>query len=154
MLPSAPSVPRRSTRQRRLVYEAVLATDTHPTAEWVYEAVRRSAPRISLGTIYRNLQVLVAEGRLRSFTRDGRTRYDGDLSPHDHFSCDRCGLLMDIPRADEALVAEQRLRARGHAVSGRRLEFHGLCRSCRRSIKTGGGEDTWASSPTPRPTRT
>ncbi len=130
---------RRSTRQRRLVYDAVLATDAHPTAEGVYEAVRRAMPRISLGTVYRNLQVLVDEGRLKSFTRDGRTRYDGDLAPHDHFACDRCGLLLDIPRAAEPLPAEKRLRARGFAVSGRVLEFHGLCRKCRRGLPTAKG---------------
>lgn len=135
MSPSAPSAARRSTRQRRLVYEAVMATDAHPTAEWVYEAVRRAAPRISLGTVYRNLQVLVEEGRLRSFTRNGRIRYDGDVSPHDHFACDGCGLLLDIPRAGGVLSAERRLKARGFAVTGRTLEFHGLCRSCRHGLK-------------------
>ena len=149
-MPSA----RRSTRQRRLVHEAVVGTDTHPTAEWVYEAVRRSAPRVSLGTVYRNLQVLVSEGKLRSFTRGGRTRYDGDLSTHDHFSCDRCGLLMDIPPAEEDLAAERRLKSRGFTVTGRTLEFHGICRSCRRNARTGGGSKSWPSSPTPRLTKT
>lgn len=128
-LPSAP----RSTRQRRLVFEAVCGTKSHPTAEWVYEAVRREMPRVSLGTVYRNLQRLVDEGTIRSFVRGGRIRYDADLELHDHFSCDRCGLLMDIPRAAEALPAERRLRAQGFAVVGRTLEFHGLCRKCRRS---------------------
>jgi Fe2+ or Zn2+ uptake regulation protein len=52
---------------------------------------------------------------------------------HDHFCCDHCGLLMDIPRAAEVLPAERRLRARGFTVAGRTLEFHGLCRKCRRS---------------------
>jgi|APFre7841882630_1041343.scaffolds.fasta_scaffold73068_2 Fe2+ or Zn2+ uptake regulation protein len=129
-MPSQAS-PRRSTRQRRLVLEAVAGTKSHPTAEWVYETVRREMPRVSLGTVYRNLQVLVDEGRIRSFEREGRIRYDADLDLHDHFSCDRCGLLMDIPRASEALPAERRLRARGYAVAGRTLEFHGLCRKCR-----------------------
>jgi Fe2+ or Zn2+ uptake regulation protein len=133
--------PRRSTRQRRLVYEAVTGTDTHPTAEWVYEAVRASEPRISLGTVYRNLQVLVEEGRLRAFSRGGRTCYDADLAAHDHFSCDGCGMLVDIPRSAQTLSAERRLKARGFAVSGRLLEFHGLCRSCRHGLKTGGGEN-------------
>ncbi|MFY9551588.1 MAG: transcriptional repressor [Thermoanaerobaculia bacterium] len=137
---SLPAIPRRSTLQRRLVYEAVLATDTHPTAEWVYEAVRRVLPRVSLGTVYRNLQVLVAEGRLKSFLRGGRTCYDGDLEAHDHFSCDRCGLLVDIPRAAEALPSERRLKAKGYVISGRVLEFQGLCRDCRQSIKAGGGQ--------------
>jgi Fe2+ or Zn2+ uptake regulation protein len=124
---------RRSTRQGRLVLEAVSGTKSHPTAEWVYEAVRRSLPRVSLGTVYRNLQRLVDEGRIRSFVRGGRIRYDADLTIHDHFCCDRCGLLMDIPRAAEVLPVERRLRARGFTVAGRTLEFHGLCRKCRRS---------------------
>ena len=126
---------RRSTLQRRLVYDAVTATDSHPTAEWVYEAVRRGAPRVSLGTVYRNLQVLVEEGRLRSFTREGRIRYDGDVSPHDHFACDGCGILLDIPRSPDVLTAERRLRAKGFAVTGRTLEIHGLCRNCRHGVQ-------------------
>lgn len=150
--PATPA-PRRSTLQRRLIREAVQSTDSHPTAEWVYEAVRRSLPRISLGTVYRNLQVLVDAGELKSWTRGGRTRYDADLEPHDHFSCDGCGLLLDIPRLTRSLPAERRLRARGHQIRGRVLEFHGLCRSCRRGTKR-GGDESWPSSQTPRPTRT
>jgi len=135
---TAPSAPRRSTRQRRLIREVVSGTDSHPTAEWVYAEVRRNIPKISLGTVYRNLQVLVAEGRLRSWTRGGRTRYDADLAPHDHFYCDRCGLLLDLPRSTETSAVERRLRARGYLVSERVLEFHGLCRRCRRGTKRGG----------------
>ncbi len=134
MVMPSPAPARRSTRQKRLVLEAVSGTSFHPTAEWVYEAVRRALPRVSLGTVYRNLQRLVDEGRVRSFVRGGRIRYDADLTVHDHFSCDRCGVLMDIPRAPEVLPAERRLRARGFAVAGRTLEFHGLCRKCRRGL--------------------
>lgn len=147
--------PRRSTRQRRLIREAVRSTDSHPTAEWVYEAVRRSLPRISLGTVYRNLQVLVAQGELKSWTRGGRTRYDADLEAHDHFTCDACGLLLDVPRLNRPLPAERRLKARGHQVRGRVLEFHGLCRNCRRGHSSKRkGDESWPSSQTPRPTRT
>lgn len=132
---SAPAATlRRSTRQRHLVFEAVRETKSHPTAERVYEAVRRAMPRISLGTVYRNLQVLVEEGKLKSFVRGGRIRYDADLDPHDHFSCERCGLLLDIPRA-ESLPGERKLKAQGYSVSGRTLEYHGLCRRCRRGIQ-------------------
>jgi Fe2+ or Zn2+ uptake regulation protein len=115
-----------------VIYDVVAATDSHPTAEWVYEAVRRSLPHVSLGTVYRNLQVLVAEGRLRSWSRGRITRFDADTSPHDHFVCDACGLLLDIERAPEALSSERKLRARGHAIETRVLEFHGICRECRR----------------------
>jgi len=129
---------RRMTRQRRLVFETVAGTDAHPTAEWVYERVRRRLPRISLGTVYRNLQLLVAEGRLRSWSRGRTTRYDADLSAHDHFSCRECGLLLDLERAPRVFAEERRLRARGHEIEDRVLEFVGVCRSCRQRRKAGG----------------
>jgi Fe2+ or Zn2+ uptake regulation protein len=138
MRTAAPAPPRRSTRQRQLIREAVRSTDSHPTAEWVYEAVRRTLPRISLGTVYRNLQVLVAHGELKSWTRGGRTRYDADLSAHDHFSCRECGLLLDLERPPRAFPEERRLRARGHEIEDRVLEFVGVCRDCRHRRKTGG----------------
>ncbi|HTO87679.1 MAG TPA: transcriptional repressor [Thermoanaerobaculia bacterium] len=129
---------RRQTRQRRLVYETVAETVTHPTAEWVFERVRRRMPRVSLGTVYRNLQLLVAEGLLRSWMRGRTTRYDADLSAHDHFSCRECGLLLDLERAPRTFSEERRLRARGHEIEDRVLEFVGICRDCRHRRKTGG----------------
>jgi Fur family transcriptional regulator, ferric uptake regulator len=138
-------VSRRQTRQRQLVYETVAATKSHPTAEWVYKRVRSRMPRVSLGTVYRNLQLLVAEGRLRAWSRGRTTRFDADVSPHDHFACLRCGLLLDIEPSGEELAAERRLRARGHQIQERLLEFIGLCRDCRRrpGSKTSEGEKRW-----------
>ena len=132
---SAPA--RRDTRQRRLVYEAVARTDSHPTAEWVFERVRRSMPRVSLGTVYRNLQLLVAAGKLKTWTRGRTTRYDADVEPHDHFVCRSCGLLLDIERASGSISSERRLRARGYWIETRVLEFIGLCRNCRSRLKDG-----------------
>jgi len=94
--------------------------------------------RVSLGTVYRNLQLLVSEGSLRSWTRGRTTRYDADLAPHDHFSCRECGLLLDLARAPRAFSEERRLRRSGHQIEERILEFVGVCRDCRRSRKTGG----------------
>jgi Fe2+ or Zn2+ uptake regulation protein len=128
----APPAPRRQTRQRQLVYETVASTDAHPSAEWVHGRVRRQMPRVSLGTVYRNLQLLVAEGRLKAWTRGRTTRYDADVTPHDHFVCRACGLLLDIERAPEAISSEKRLRAGGHQIDNRVLEFIGVCRDCRR----------------------
>jgi Fe2+ or Zn2+ uptake regulation protein len=132
------AIRRRETRQRLLVYRAVAHTDSHPTAEWVYERVRRAMPRISLGTVYRNLQLLVASGRLKTWTRGRTTRYDADVRPHDHFVCRSCGLLLDVERAPEAISSERRLRARGYRIETRVLEFIGLCRKCRSSRRDGG----------------
>ena len=138
----ASKISRRQTRQRRIVYETVVATDVHPTAEWVYERVRERLPRISLGTVYRNLRLLVAERRLRAWTRGRISRYDADLSAHDHFSCRGCGLLLDLPRGRRGFAEEYQLAKDGHRVEDRILEFIGLCRQCRRKGKT-GGKQTW-----------
>lgn len=140
-----PFAPHRETRQRRLIYESVATTDAHPTAEWVYAAVRRAMPRISLGTVYRNLQRLVEQGLLKSWSRGGATRYDADLAPHDHFLCQACGLLLDLPPARGVSPAEKRLKARGHEVRRRVLEYIGLCRDCRRgAVKSRReGEKRW-----------
>jgi Fe2+ or Zn2+ uptake regulation protein len=133
-----PAPQRRQTRQRRVIYETVAETASHPTAEWVYERVRRRMPRVSLGTVYRNLQLLVSEGLLRSWTRGRTTRYDADLSAHDHFSCRECGLLLDLERTPRAFAEERRLRSRGHEIEEHVLEFVGICRECRHRRKTGG----------------
>ena len=129
---------RRDTRQRRRVYAAVAESRAHPTAEWVHRRVRRQLPRISLGTVYRNLQLLVSEGRLRAWTRGRSVRFDADLAAHDHFVCESCGLLVDLERAPEAPSTERKLKARGFVVRERILEFVGLCRDCRQ----GRGERT------------
>jgi Fur family transcriptional regulator, ferric uptake regulator len=118
-----------------VICETVRSSRIHPTAERVYDQVRRRLPRISLGTVYRNLQLLVSEGELRVWSRGGRARFDGDLSDHDHFVCEACGLLLDLERPAAALSTEKRLRARGHEVNDRVLDFIGLCRDCRRSRK-------------------
>lgn len=71
---------RRMTRQRQAIMEMLAKTDEHPTAEMVYEAVRKQLPEISLGTVYRNLQLLVEEGLAREIGRGrGGSRFDGKL---------------------------------------------------------------------------
>jgi Fe2+ or Zn2+ uptake regulation protein len=139
--PRAGGIVRRQTLQRRVIRETVRSSRIHPTAEHVYDQVRRRLPRISLGTVYRNLQLLVSEGELQVWSRGGRARFDGDLSDHDHFVCEACGLLLDLERPATALSTEKRLRARGHEVNDRVLDFIGLCRDCRRSRKQGPRRD-------------
>jgi Fe2+ or Zn2+ uptake regulation protein len=123
---------RRDTRQRALVYEIVAASLEHPTAEWVYARARRRIPRISLGTVYRNLQVLAREGRIRALDAWGKTtRYDADLSAHHHFVCTGCGAIRDVPKPPEE---DERLRQLfaipDFTITGHRLEFEGRCAHC------------------------
>jgi Fe2+ or Zn2+ uptake regulation protein len=123
----------RLTGPRRLVLEAVRASDAHPTAEWVHRVVCRRLPRVSLGTVYRNLRLLVAEGLLAEIPGP-HARFDGNSAEHHHFTCVRCGRIVDVEdalatRRSRALSA--RIGARmGLRITHQRIEFYGRCPAC------------------------
>jgi Fur family transcriptional regulator, peroxide stress response regulator len=123
----------RCTRQRAAVFAFLSATPDHPTAEQVHAAVRRDIPNISLATVYKALDALVA-ARLASRIADdhGPTRYDGNASEHYHLRCLQTGQVRDLPlaydpRLPDKLSAEliEALRRQGFVVTGHRLELLG-----------------------------
>ncbi len=121
----------RETRQRRVVYEAIRGTKTHPTADWIFDTVRTTLPKISLGTVYRNLAVLKHEGTIRElYGADRKARYDAHLEPHAHFICTRCGEIRDVEGLPE--MAWKTLKDLvGCDITEQRVEFAGLCPACR-----------------------
>ena len=118
----------RYSHQRERIYETVCGTKEHPTAQMVYDALRAELPKLSLGTVYRNLHQMAQEGRLQEL--DGPVaRFDADLAPHTHACCTKCGCVADVklpydPELDQAVVAE------GWNVSGHSLLFMGICPAC------------------------
>lgn len=119
---------RRFSRQREQIYEAVCATDTHPTAEMVYERLKPAMPRLSLGTVYRNLRQMAAEGRLMEL-EGPVARFDADLSPHAHFRCQRCGAVSDVAIPYDAAL-DMLAAGDGRLVRGHSLCFYGICPAC------------------------
>lgn len=120
----------RLTDPRRIILDVVRATDAHPTATWVYRAVRRKLPRVSLATVYRNLRTLAAQGLLAERADVSGMRFDGKTESHDHFTCVTCGRIFDVP------AGVTRARARvpstlGFEVLSHRIELYGRCRGCR-----------------------
>ncbi|MFI5396226.1 MAG: Fur family transcriptional regulator [Candidatus Binatia bacterium] len=123
----------RRTRQLATICDVVSAAHDHPTAEEVYARVRRRLPRISLGTVYRNLQKLAEQQQLRVVHLAHRpARYDGMLQGHDHFLCERCGMVADLAQAVEARPECSGLSQSGYQVRAHALTFYGLCPECRR----------------------
>jgi Fe2+ or Zn2+ uptake regulation protein len=120
----------RLTRPRRLILEVVRATDAHPSASLVYEAVRRRLPRVSLGTVYRNLRRLAAEGLVQERVEPTGLRFDGNLAPHDHFTCVACGRVLDVPRRRPTPAPQAPVP--GLEILSHRVEFYGRCGACRR----------------------
>ena len=122
-------MPQRFSHQRERIYQTVLERRDHPTAEMVYQQLKPEMPRLSLGTVYRNLQQMAREGRLAEV--DGPvTRFDAVTRPHTHFQCRFCGALMDLEAMpyDEAL--DRAAAARGYQVTGHSLIFTGACPRC------------------------
>jgi Fe2+ or Zn2+ uptake regulation protein len=122
------------------VLEVVRGIKWHPTAEEVHRLVIRRAPRVSLGTVYRNLRLLVDAGLLGELPGP-RTRFDANTRAHHHFTCLRCGHIADV----EAPVAEPYSRALSNRVEARtgltithhRIAFFGRCRKCQTEGRPG-----------------
>jgi len=123
----------RVTRQRQILLTELRKMGTHPTAKEIYEVVRCHLPKISLGTVYRNLGVLENLGLLRRLECGGVSRYDGDLHRHFHLQCVNCNQVYDI---DQLLVKNLNmdlLKSQGFKLLDYKLEFYGLCPSCQKT---------------------
>lgn len=126
---------KRMTKQKRVVFEVLASTKSHPTADWIYQQARREVPDISLGTIYRNLQVLLSEQKIRELNYGkGQSRFDANPMPHHHFVCEQCGQVIDFPMGAPPVSPQLLALAPGH-VQGYRLECYGLCRDCLESVE-------------------
>jgi Fur family ferric uptake transcriptional regulator len=109
---------------------------SHPTAAELYAAVRRRLPKVSLGTIYRNLDVLHEDGMIRKMEFAGaETRFDGKLEQHYHVRCTECDRVEDIHAMDLVVEPAQPRELGGFRVTGHRLEFFGICPGCRNKEK-------------------
>lgn len=125
----------RMTKQRSVILETLRGNPTHPTADEVYGMVRKIMPRISLGTVYRNLDLLAGSGEILRLERAGaQKRFDGNPCPHHHVRCEECGVIGDVftPVALPDLGAA-RVSPEFAFISGMEVEFTGLCERCRQS---------------------
>ena len=121
----------RNTQQRRIVLEELRKVTSHPTAAELCELVRLRLPKISLGTVYRNLDVLSQAGEVAKIEWGGsETRFDGDSRQHYHVRCLGCGSVADVhlPPVD---ISSEDLERDGYEVLGHRLEFIAVCPKCR-----------------------
>ncbi|MBE3584345.1 MAG: transcriptional repressor [Limnochordaceae bacterium] len=129
----------RNTRQRRVILDVLRSTDTHPTADWIYQRVRERVPNVSLGTVYRNLRTLAQSGEVLELNYGSTfSRFDGRATPHYHFVCERCHRVLDVLELPVQSELEREVERRtGFRVHGHRLEFYGICRECRQAERSG-----------------
>lgn len=116
----------RYSRQRAEILKIVQGTNSHPTADWVYEQARAIIPNISLGTVYRNLNLLVEEGVIqRVLLGDGVVRYDGKLGHHHHFICAKTGKIYDVELPFDASLLKELAARTGLKATAYKIEFYG-----------------------------
>jgi len=121
----------RNTHQRQVILEELQSVKTHPTADELYAMVRQRMPRISLATVYRNLEWMAAEGIVQKIEVGGRQkRYDGTTAEHAHIRCVVCGRVADVALHQQKSADHRIEDACGYKVFGCRLEFRGLCPAC------------------------
>ena len=121
----------RMTESRKAILSVLGRTRAHPTADEVYSMVREDLPKVSLGTVYRNLDLLAKQGLIRTLATAGeQRRYDGMVDDHHHIRCEVCGRMDDIELGNAELLDELIVDGRGYDVHGYTLCFSGVCREC------------------------
>ena len=122
----------RITNQREVILEELRSVKTHPTADELYDMVRQKLPRISLGTVYRNLEWLTNQGVVQKIEVGGRQkRFDGNPEEHYHIRCIGCGKVDDVELSQLENLDSSIGAPNGYKVLGHHLEFIGLCPACR-----------------------
>ncbi len=120
----------RTTRQRLVILEKLRGVTSHPTADEIYSMTRERLPRVSLGTVYRNLDLLARQGEIACLENAGfQKRFDGNTEPHHHVRCRICGRVADVPARFD-LPSASGVKVDGFMLTGVRLEFEGLCSDC------------------------
>ncbi len=121
----------RLTTQRQIILEELSKVKTHPTANEVYDMVRKRLPRIGLGTVYRNLELMSETGIILKLEVGGtQKRFDATIDPHYHIRCLSCGKVndIDIPVMDELNKTAADISQ--YQVLGHHIEFSGICKEC------------------------
>lgn len=130
------------TRQRQVILEVLREKNNHPSADELYERVRTHLPRISLGTVYRNLEVLCELGQIQKLELSGSLkRFDGTPQKHYHIRCLRCDRVDDAPVAPLNRIEDELYGATVFEIISHNLEFTGYCPDCTKEMHKNGSLD-------------
>ncbi len=126
----------RLTTQRQIILEELGKVTSHPTANEVYDMVRKRLPRIGLGTVYRNLELMADSGIILKLEVGGtQKRFDATVTPHYHIRCSSCGRVNDIDIAVQEHINEAAEAASNYKILGHHIEFSGICGKCAEKLK-------------------
>lgn len=126
-------MPVRMTNQREVILRELRKSKQHLTADELYERVKKDMPRISLATVYRNLEILSEAGMIQKLEISGRQkRFDWDTAAHDHIYCVQCHRIDNLDLEHKSISKEVLKKVSSYEITGYRLEFAGICPSCKK----------------------
>jgi len=127
----------RLTTQRQIILEELAKVKTHPTASELYDMVRKRLPRIGLGTVYRNLDLMAESGMILKLEVGGtQKRYDAITDDHYHIRCSMCDKVDDVDIPVITDLIESAAKKSSYEILGHHIEFTGLCPECQHSKDT------------------
>ena len=126
----------RQSKQRQRMLELLRASDNHPTADWLYEHLKKEFPQLSLGTVYRNLAILTEQGLVQKIDF-GSTfdRFEARVTPHYHLICEQCRSIEDFDMPIYTEFNDQANAVTDFTIQRHRIEFFGLCQKCNKIFK-------------------
>ena len=136
---------RKHSRQRDSILQFLMTRKDHPTADIIYMNVRQRNPSISLGTVYRNLNLLAEMGEaIKISTPDGGDRFDGRVDPHYHVVCRSCGKVYDLTFEEQQAqsiteLANQQFEG---TIDSHTTLFYGICGDCEEQLNQSQEEDS------------
>ena len=123
----------RMTHQREIILDELNKSKTHPTADELYARIKEKLPRISLATVYRNMEILSEARLIKKLEISGRQkRFDWDPEQHNHVCCTQCQRVDNIPSTDVLAPYAGAMQEKGYRITGCRIEFLGLCPECQK----------------------
>jgi Fur family peroxide stress response transcriptional regulator len=127
---------RRKSLQREKIYSIIQKSSDHPTALQVSERVRKRLPSAAVGNVYRNIKILIEEGRIQSRDfGDGVEHYDAITDSHYHFICERCGKIHDFHMPVQHQLEKKAGSRSGLIITGHTIQFSGICLKCKSKMK-------------------
>ncbi len=118
------------SRQREAILNELRSRKDHPTADELYFSLKTEYPNLSLGTVYRNLNLLADEGIILKISSDGADRFDATADNHYHFQCTKCGRLYDIDYPVINGIENEAQKIAGGKITSHQLTFIGICENC------------------------
>jgi Fe2+/Zn2+ uptake regulation proteins len=126
----------RKSQQRDRILQILKKTNSHPTADWIYSKLKEEIPDLSLGTVYRNLKVLMEQGHIQKLPF-GSTfdRFEAKIAPHYHLVCEKCGTVIDFEMPEYIDINQKAEKMSSFKISRHRIDFFGLCEKCQKKQK-------------------